>query len=640
MWIWALLLVALIAGYTYFWFNVRPEINTRNNLSLLGKEAPTLTQDGITFRDLNKNGKLDIYEDPRRPIEERVDDLLKQMTLEEKAGMMFHTMIGMVKDGSLQEKMGLYPLPQTSDMIAKRLMNHFNLISEILDARVAAEWHNHIQKLAERTRLGIPITLSTDPRHAFAQNPLANLVAGCFTQFPEPTGLAATRDVDLVRQFGDIARQEYLAVGLRVALHPMVDLATEPRWCRVNGTFGEDAELTSQMGAAYIKGFQGERLGKDSVACMTKHFPGGGPQKDGEDAHFQYGREQVYPGNNFNHHLKPFEAAFKAGTSQIMPYYGMPVDTSYEEVGFSFNKGIITDMLRSKYGFDGVVCTDWTLLNDMKILGMNIMPARAWGVEGLSVAERAQKILEAGVDQFGGENCPEVIIQLVRDGKVSEERIDQSIRRLLREKFRLGLFDDPYVDVDTAGKIIGNPEFRKVGELAQRKSIVLLKNNKQTLPLKSGHKIYAEGIKPEILAPYGEVVTDVSKADIAILRLSAPYEKRKGLMESYFHAGDLDFKEPERSRILNILDQVPTVVDFYLERPAVIPEIAEKSAALLANFGAKDDAIVDVIFGKFAPQGKLPFELPSSMDAVKKQKEDLPYDSENPLFEFGHGLSY
>ncbi|MBN8582061.1 MAG: glycoside hydrolase family 3 C-terminal domain-containing protein [Anaerolineae bacterium] len=641
MWIWYLILiVVLIAGLVYFWLNIRPNINTRNNLSLLGKAAPTLTQDGITFRDLNKNGKLDPYEDPRLPIEERVEDLLKQMTLEEKAGMLFQTMMFINKDGTLRENMSIMPLPQASDMIARRLMNHFNLL-EGTDPRHLAEWHNRIQKLAEQTRLGIPITISTDPRHAFTQNPLTSMTGGGFSQFPEQTGLAATRDVDLVQQFGDIARQEYLAVGIRLALHPMADLATEPRWARSNGTFGEDAELSAAMTAAYIRGFQGETLGKDSVACMTKHFPGAGPQKDGEDAHFAYGREQVYPGNNFDYHLKPFEAAFKAGTAQIMPYYGMPVGTSHEEVGFSFNKSVVTDLLRGKYGFDGVVCTDWGLLTSMKILGYEFMPARAWGVEHLSLAERAQKIIEAGADQFGGEACPEVVIQLVREGKVSEERIDISVRRLLRDKFRLGLFNNPFVDVDAAERIIGQPEFRKAGELAQRKSIVMLKNDKQTLPLKSGLKIYVENIKPEAIKPYGEVVTDVSKADLAILRLNAPYEVRKSsFIERLFHAGDLDFKEPEKTRILNILNKVPTVVDIYLDRPAVIPEIAGKSTALLANFGASDEAVLDIIFGKFTPQGKLPFELPSSMDAVRKQKEDVPHDSENPLFKFGHGLSY
>ena len=640
MWlIYLLLTIILITGVVYFWRNIRPDINTRRHLSLLGKEAPALTQDGITFRDLNKNGRLDPYEDPRRPIEERVEDLLKQMTLEEKAGMLFQTMIGMNKDGTILEKTGMFPLPQSSDMIARRLMNHFNIL-EGSDPRHMAEWHNRIQKLAEQTRLGIPITISTDPRHAFSQNPLASMMAGSFSQFPEQTGLAATRDMDLVQQFGDIARQEYLAVGIRLALHPMADLATEPRWARSNGTFGEDADLSAAMTAAYIRGFQGETLGKQSVACMTKHFPGAGPQKDGEDAHFAYGREQVYPGNNFDYHLKPFEAAFKAGTAQIMPYYGMPVGTPLEEVGFGFNKDVITGLLRGKYGFDGVVCTDWGLLTSLKIFGRDVMPARAWGVENLSLAERAQKVLEAGADQFGGEACPEVIIRLVREGKVSEERIDQSIRRLLRDKFRLGLFDNPYLDVSAAEKIIGQPEFRKVGELAQRKSIVLLKNDKNTLPLKSGLKIYAENIKPEAIKQYGDLVDDVSKADIAILRLSSPYEERKGFMERFFHAGELDFKEPEKSRILNILNRIPTVVDIYLERPAVIPDIAAKSAALLGNFGAHDDAVLDIIFGKFTPQGKLPFELPSSMEAVRKQKEDVPYDSENPLFPFGHGLSY
>ena len=195
MWILYLLLaVVVIVALIYFWQNIRPQINTRRHLSLLGKEALTLTQDGITFRDLNKNGRMDPYEDPRRPIEERVEDLLGQMTLEEKAGLMFHTMIGMNKDGTILERMGIFPLPQTSDMIAKRLMNHFNIIMEVGSPRNMAEWHNRIQKLAEQTRLGIPVTISTDPRHAFTQNPLASMNAGSFSQFPEQTHLVELGD--------------------------------------------------------------------------------------------------------------------------------------------------------------------------------------------------------------------------------------------------------------------------------------------------------------------------------------------------------------------------------------------------------------------------------------------------------------
>ncbi len=601
------------------------------------------TKDNFTFRDLNKNGHLDPYEDARRPIEERVEDLLAQMTLEEKAGLLFQTMIGMDRDGSLKEDSGIFSPVPTTEIVTGRLMNHFN-VRHAAEARLMAEWYNRLQKLAEDTRLGIPVTISSDPRHAFSNNPATGTSAGTFSQWPEPIGLAATNDPALAEQFGDIARQEYLAVGIRLALHPMADLATEPRWARINGTFGEDAQLASRMVAAYIRGFQGETLGPHSVACMTKHFPGGGPQKDGEDPHFSYGKEQVYPGNNFDYHLKPFEAAFTAGTAQIMPSYGMPVGLPFEEVGFGFNKGVITGLLREKYDFDGVVCTDWGLLTSQEMEG-KIWEARSWGVEHLSVAERVKKALDAGVDQFGGEACPEVIVDLVRSGQIAETRIDQSVRRLLRDKFRLGLFDQPYVDSGTAVTVVGNTRFQEAAATAQRRSIVLLKNSErscgQILPLQGKLKIYSENMDAAIVSTYGQVVSIVAEADIAILRLRAPFEPRDGLLiERFFHTGDLRFNDEEKMRILAIQAQVPTIVDIYLDRPAVIPEIAELSAALLADFGASDAAVLDVIFGHFAPTGKLPFELPSSMEAVLEQKGDMPYDSGNPLFPFGHGLTY
>jgi beta-glucosidase len=631
------LLVAVFAGDT------RKRSATSRNLSRLGAKAPTLVEDGLTFRDLNKNGRLDVYEDNRRPIEERVEDLLSQMTLEEKAGMMFHTMIGMNKDGSLMEETGPFSPAQTSDLIAVRLLNHFN-VYEVADPRQMAEWYNALQELAERTRLGIPVTISSDPRHAFSSNPAASMMAGKFSQWPEPLGLAATRDPALVKEFGDVARQEYVAVGIHTALHPMADLATEPRWARVNGTFGEDAELASQMVAAYIRGFQGETLGPESVACMTKHFPGGGPQKDGEDPHFSYGKEQVYPGDNFDYHLIPFEAAFAAGTAQIMPYYGMPVGLPIEEVGFGFNKDVITGLLREKYGFDGVVCTDWMLLSSVSMAGREMIEAKCWGVEDLSIEERAKKAIDAGVDQFGGEACPEVVVALVRSGQIDEARIDESIRRLLRNKFRMGLFDDPYLDPEAAEITVGQGAFRRAGELAQRKSIVLLKNTKtaggETLPLQGKPRIYVENVDPGVAGKYGQVVENVEEAEVAILRLNAPFEPREGFLERHFHAGDLDFKDEEKAHILSVLEKVPTIVDIYLDRPAVIPEIAERSVALLADFGASDEAVLDAIFGRFTPSGKLPFEMPSSMEAVRKQREDLPYDSQDPLFPFGHGLTY
>jgi beta-glucosidase len=313
-------------------------------------------------------------------------------------------------------------------------------------------------------------------------------------------------------------------------------------------------------------------------------------------------------------------------------------------VGFGYNKGIITGLLRGKYGFEGVVCTDYGLVSD-KVMGGNKMEACAWGVEHLSVPQRVKKLLDAGVDMLGGETCTEVIVELVRSGQVPEARLDQLVRRILRDKFRLGLFDNPYVDPDRAVQVVGNERFRTAGALAQRKAIVLLKNGSTAggalLPLRGRSKVYVEAIAPQAVEAYAQVVPDLAEADLAILRLDTPYQPRDGnFLERMFHAGDLDFRGEEKARILGILQQVPTVVVIHLDRPAVIPEIAAQCAALLADFGASDAAVLDVLFGRFAPSGKLPFELPSSMEAVRKQKPDVPYDSENPLFLFGHGLTY
>ncbi len=591
----------------------------------------------MDYRDLNGNGALDAYEDPRRPIEERVEDLLAQMTLEEKAGLMYHTPIGMNPDGTLLEEPAPFSPIATPELVHGRHITHFN-IYWTPGAQEVAAWHNRLQKLAEEARLGIPVTISTDPRHGFSDNPATSMSSGSFSQWPEPIGLAAAGDEELVRQFGDVARQEYLAVGIRVALHPMADLSTEPRWARASGCFGEDAELASRLLAAYIRGFQGDELGPHSVACMTKHFPGGGPQADGEDPHFATGKDQVYPGDNFEYHLRPFEAAFAAGTAQIMPYYGRPVGTELEEVGFGFNRDVITGLLRERYGFDGVVCTDWGLATDAD-LGDWIFYAKCWGVEELSAADRVAKIVDAGCDQLGGENDPALLVELVRSGRIGEERIDESVRRLLRDKFRLGLFDDPYVDEDAVLTVAGRDDFRRAGAEAQRRSLVLLAND-GALPVQGRPRLYVEGVAREAAEQYAEVVESPEDADLAILRVASPFEPREGFLESIFHQGSLEFPAAERERILGVAGRVPTVVDVFLDRPAILTEIAAGVAALVGSFGAGDDALLDLVFGRFAPTGKLPFELPSSMDAVLRQLPDVPYDSEAPLFPFGHGLTF
>jgi beta-glucosidase len=581
------------------------------------------------------------YRDAGLPIGDRVEILLSQMTLEEKAGLFFHTMITIGEDGALAEANPMFGIASTENMVIQQRLTHFNVFGTAASATQMAQWHNRLQDLAASTRLGIPVTLSTDPHHSFTENPGAAMLAGPFSQWPEPLGFGAIGDEALIERFGDIARQEYTAVGLRVALHPQIDLATEPRWARQVATFGEDAELTSRLAAAYIRGFQGATLGPDSVATMTKHFPGGGPQKDGEDPHFTYGREQVYPGDNCGYHLKPFEAAIDAGTSQIMPYYGMPVGTEYEEVGFGFNKSVITGLLRERFGFDGIVCTDWGLLSDAAIAG-EPFPARAWGVEHLSVRDRMMKVLNAGADQFGGESIPETLIELVRSGAISEERLDTSARRLLREKFVLGLFDQPYVDVERASILVGNDDFRAAGDAAQRAAITLLTNGADSpvLPLARGLKVYLQNVDPAVASEYATVVETPEEADVAIVRIQAPFEQRQTMFENFFHAGSLDFPDATVAELVKLADTVPTVLDVFLDRPAILTPLAHEVAALLADFGASNRALLDVVFGVSSPQGSLPMDLPASMAAVYASRPDVPFDTADPLFRFGHGLRY
>lgn len=582
------------------------------------------------------------YRDATLPIDARVDDLLQRMTIREKVGQMFHNMIIMGADASLAEANPVFNLDSTEHSVATKLMTHFNLLGPVTDVAETATWYNNLQTRARATRLGIPITLSTDPRNHFNQNIGTSSRAGALSQWPETLGFAALRSPELVRRFADIARQEYVALGLRCALHPQIDLATEYRWARINGTFGEDADLSAELVKAYIQGFQGTSLGTSSVSTMVKHFPGGGPLLNGEDSHFTYGRKQVYPGNNFDYHLRPFIAAIETGASQIMPSYGMPVGLDCEEVAFAFNRAMITNLLRRRLNFQGVICTDWGLITDAVIQGQD-MPARAWGCEHLSELERVQKLLDAGCDQFGGESRTDLLLHLVEQGIVPESRIDESVRRLLREKFVLGLFENPFVDVDEAVKVVGDAVFVSEAFDAQMKSMTLLTNHDDILPLQASRKqkVYLENIRASAAEQEGiEVVKDLKEADVAIIRLQAPFEPRPGGFESMFHAGSLNFTEETRLRVAELRAHVPTIVDIYLDRPAVLTPILESASAVLVNYGTSDDGLMKVITGQVGPQGKLPFDLPSSMEAVEKSHSDVPYNTENPLFRFGHGLEY
>lgn len=299
---------------------------------------------------------------------------------------------------------------------------------------------------------------------------------------------------------------------------------------------------------------------------------------------------------------------------------------------------------REHYGFDGIVCTDWGLVNDSHIMG-DPFPARAWGVEHLTPGQRMVKLLDAGVDQFGGEACPQLLIGLVETGEVTEERLDISARRLLREKFVLGLFDGRTVDVERARKVVGAPEFTAAGAAAQRAAFTLLTNTPgpdggATLPLAAGVKLYVEGVDEAVASGYGTVVATPAEADVAILRLQAPWETRPTAFENRFHSGSLDFPADDIAHVLEVASRVPTVVDVFCDRPAILTPFADAVAALLVNFGASDDALLDVLAGKAEPKGALPFDLPRSMAAVVANRPDVPFDTADPLFRFGDGLRY
>ncbi|MCT2543693.1 MULTISPECIES: glycoside hydrolase family 3 protein [Streptomyces] len=581
--------------------------------------------DGTLFRDLNHNGTMEPYEDPRLPVEDRVTDLLARTTLEEKAGLLCH---GRMLAGDRG------PYRSGAELIGERHINHFAMM-QVPSPGEMARWNNHVQDLAAATRLGIPVTLSSDPRHGVVSNPATAHTGGGFSPGPEPIGLAATDDPDLVEEFARAVAGELRAVGIRLALHPMADLATEPRWARISGTFGEDPDRAGRMLAAYVRGMQGDSLAS-GVACMTKHFPGHGPQADGEDSHFARGKWQAFSGNNLEQHLKPFEAALGAGTAQMMTCYSIPGGSGLPEVGASFSREAITGLLRERLGFDGVVCSDFNVLTGLDIPGLGELPPRNWGVEHLSLTEQLLKLLDAGVDQLGGETRSALLIDAVRDGSVTEDRIDASARRVLRDKFRLGLFEDPYVDPGAAEALVGSPATRELGRRAQRRSLVRLTPRRGALNrIPASPAVYVENVDPAVAARYGRVVDRPEEADLAVVRLQAPYEQRESPLERHFHSGSLEFPPEEIRRLEALCATVPTAVDVFLDRPAVLTGLSSAAALLTGSFGAYDDLVLDVVFGRRDAEGVLPFDLPSSMAEVESSFGDVPFSMPNPLFRCG-----
>ncbi len=656
-------------------------VNKKSQPFLGYKTVQLLNLEGFQFKDLNKNGELDKYEDWRLSNDARAKDLLTKMSVEDKVGFMListsrlkserSAQINVETDNTIKPSSDLneedqvsttnifnrkpLAVPMMSSVGATKGITKFHLRHFIfranVNARLTAEWTNKLQALAETDGLGIPVIIASNPRNHITKDASVGLSVGAttFSNWPGELGLSAMRDLKLVREFANIARQEWAAVGLRKGYMYMADLSTEPRWQRIEGTFGENAAWVAKMITEVVLGFQGTKLSSSSVAMTTKHFPGGGAGVGGQDPHFEWGKFEHFPGNMFQNNLIPFKAAIKAGTSAIMPYYSIPKDTKYQQVAYAYNKQVIHDLLRDSLGFKGIINSDTGPID--------MMP---WGVEDITIVERYKKALEAGVNLFSGTGDPSKLLETVKSGAVDMKLVDNSVYRLLMEKFELGLFENPYVDEDAAEKIVGNAKFQASANLAMRKSIVLLRNETQSLPLKPKTKIYFESYfqrrgaaspsvvyQPKINNYNVEFVKTPEEADYVLLWLTPG---SKSLFQS--DGSPLYLSMSKNAVDVNYVNTLtakkPTILVINYTNPWVIDEIYNSQTiknikGVIATFGTTNEALLDVVLGKFNPTGKMPFTTPISEAAVGKQLSDVPgylKGKDYALFKFDEGISY
>ncbi len=695
--------------------------------------------DGYQFKDLNKNSQLDPYEDWRLSVSERAKDLASKMSAEQIAGLMLysaHQSIPARPGGYFAGTYGGKPFdPATMENYLltdqqKKFLSEDNLrhvlVTTVSSPTDAAIWSNNIQSFCESVGLGIPANNSSDPRHGTQARAEFNAAAGgLISMWPSSLGLAASFEPSLVKEFGNIAAKEYRALGITTALSPQIDIATEPRWNRFDGTFGENSTMAAKFARAYVDGFQGENWGLNSVNAMVKHWPGGGAGESGRDAHYGIGKFAVYPGNNFDEHMIPFlEGAFKLDgktkmASAVMPYYTISLgqDKKYgENVGNGYSQYILTDLLRKKYGYNGVICTDWLVVAPHREID-NFINGKPWGIENLNLVELHLKALMAGVDQYGGNNDKTPVLAAFDLGaeKIGQEamrkRIEESAVRLLTNIFQVGLFENPYLDIEKTKEIVGNPDFMQKGFEAQLKSILMLKNKNHLLPLKKSTKIYVPRryvpasrhflgfpipesneypINIDLVSKYFTVVENPQEADIALVCIESPksgigYDKKdvENGGNGYFPlslqygkytadkarevsigGGDPLEKTSNRSYkgksitasnthdlelVLSTKEKMgnkPVIVSVLTSNPFVVNEFESKVDAIFLNFAVQDQALLDVISGKFNPIAKLPMQMPASMDEVEMQLEDVPndmkphIDSEGNSYDYGFGLTY
>ncbi|ARK30021.1 glycoside hydrolase family 3 protein [Halalkalibacter krulwichiae] len=641
-------------------------VETGDTVLGIANEDNIITSDGYYFKDLNGNGELDPYEDWRLPVEERVENLVSQMTLKQKAGLMninTHRINLDLEDGEY--------VVEDDQLIVDRGMR-YTIFRTTESANVVAQYTNQLQEVAEKQPLGIPVVVTSNPRNHPSIN-YTDVVdePGQHSFWPGQLGMAATRNVDAVREFAEIAAQEWRAMGIRKIYGYTADLATDPLWSRIEETFGEDPQLSADMMTALVKGFQGEELGPDSIAKTVKHFPGGGAREDGLDPHFPEGKRNPYPtpGSLMDYHIIPFQAVIDAGVSSLMPYYSFPSndlsadqglpwhseDQQFEEVGFTFNSAFINDLLREEMGFKGYINSD-----------TGAVTSRAFGLEDLPAVERFARAINAGTDLISGNSDPQPIIDTVDQGLVSEDRIDEAVSRLLTEMYTLGLFENPYVDPEKALEVVDRPESQEKADVLHRESVVLMKNEDNVLPLRNKQindiVLYVEMFTTadndeeitaglmDLIEEYDGAITltdNLDEATHAFVWVQPVQEMwENNVVITVGEGTGID----DVDRIVEIQQTVPTITTISMTNPWLLEKIEENAAAVIATFGVKTEALWDVVRGEFNPTGTLPFTIPASMEAIENGAGDIPgyledesyayKNSADDQYWFGFGLSY
>ncbi len=694
--------------------------------------------DGKYFKNLSKSGVLQKYEDWRLSPEERAIDLATKLSIEDIAGLMLyssHQMIPAIGEGPFTatysggksfSDAGVKPWElsdQQQKFIKEDKVRHV-LIMRYADKEVMANWNNIAQSLAEKEGFGIPLNNSSDPRHGTISDAEYNGGANSdVSKWPDGIGIAATFDANTAFEYGKVVSKEFRAIGLTTALFPQIDITTEPRWMRFHDAFSESSIMAADFAKAYCDGLQTsfnqeikDGWGYESINAMVKHFPGGGTGEAGRDGHYAFGKYAVYPGDNFKDHLKPFiDGAFNLDgktkkASAVMPYYTISSDISDESVGNSYSKYIIQGLLREQLNYDGVVCTDWGITADQGPTIDGFFGGKCWGVESLTVAQRHLKILLAGVDQFGGNNDAKPILEAYKMGCAEfgedymRKRFEKSAVRLLLNIFRLGLFENPYVDVDKAKEIVGNEEYMLQGYQAQVKSLTLLKNKNKVLPITTKKKVYVPNrtinpymnffsmmtkkevivpVKKELVNKYFEWVDKPEDADIALIFMETPisdsysvtdmknggngympislqyrpyfaeWARRESLAggdplenfdnRSYYGKMAKTANESDLDNVVNlrkIMKDKPIIVSMKLKNPTIMAEFEPLVDAILVDYGVQNQVIFDVLSGAYEPSGLLPLQIPIDMQTVEVQAEDVPFDMIPYIDSEGHIYDY